>query len=69
VIVKVQLSLYTTAAQRMMLVYNQDRSYQQEVPAPDPVVRLMNGLNKAYFEASMFRGELTLDEQVDDQPW
>lgn len=71
-IVKVQLSLSTTAGARQMLVYNQDRSVQFEGDAPPDIVAKMGDRPKAFFEAALGKvGELVIypDHQHPDQGW
>lgn len=69
-IVKVQLSLFTTAtfdailpenAKRMMLVYSQDKQWRYEGPATPEFVKAMAGRNKAYFWAKKIGPMLDLD--------
>lgn len=80
-IVKVQLSLFTTATfnsilpenqKRMMLVYSQDKEWRYEGPATPEFVKAMNGRDKAYFWATKNGPMLDLDIVTpvnQDQDW
>jgi hypothetical protein len=69
IIVKVQLSLYTTEVERQVVVYNEDQSIFFEMDAPLDVLELMGERPKAFFYATLKDGTLGLDEQAPWQNW
>jgi len=69
VIVKVQLSLASSAEMRRVLVYNLSRSVEWEGDAGADVLRVMGNRVKAYFHATV-RGTLVhLGKEAPEQSW
>lgn len=69
-IVKVQLSLATTASGPQVLIYDKDRKIQREGPADTETLRKMRGRPKAFFLAAMEPdGSLELGIEVPDPGW
>ena len=69
-IVKIQLSEYTTAGTRQILVYNEDQSvYWQDTAGPE-ILKEMRGRPKVYFLAIRDSfGVIHLGDEVKDQDW
>jgi hypothetical protein len=68
-IVKVQLSMFTTEHVQQALVYNEDRSVLFEGPAAKDVLSLMGEKLKAYFHADLKNGVLQINEEAPEQEW
>jgi len=70
-IVKVQISLATTGAERQVLVYDETRQYSTQLPlsACPGLEDVMAGAPRAYFEAEIVDTKLCLDRQLPDQGW
>jgi len=70
VIVKVQLSINTTADERQMMLYTQDRlDVFQEGAATKFVKGIMGSKKKAYFHARTNGKECQIGELAIDQSW
>lgn len=69
IIVKVQLSLYTSEPVRQVVVYNEDRSIEFMMDAPADVLELMGDRPKAFFYATLKDGTMGLDEEAPWQEW
>ena len=53
-----------------MLAYNQDRSVEIQVAETRPLLALLRGRPKAYFEASInAAGELDIHAEAPEQAW
>lgn len=69
-IVKVQVSLMTTAAERQCLIYNRSRSVIGELPLTEEIATVMADRPKAYFEAKLDDdGVVQLGREVPAQRW
>lgn len=68
-IVKVQLSLFTTEKARQVMIYNETRKYQYEGDAPAELVKLMHGEPKRYFYAKVKNGKFELGRRAPEQDW
>ena len=69
-IVKVQLSLFTTAAARQVMIYNRDRSIEFQMDATDGVIEKMDGRPKAFFFAALCKdGSIDLLDEAPFQNW
>lgn len=68
-IVKVQLSEYTTHEVQQVLIYNEDRQVWFEGPATESHLILMFGRKKAYFNATTKNGQIVIDDEVPAQEW
>ena len=69
-IVKIQLSQFTTSDQRQMLVYNEDRSVCAETPATPDKLKLFGTRSKLFVHAEIDRaGILTLGKLAPWQEW
>lgn len=69
-IVKVQLSLYTSASRPQMLVYDEDREWEWEGEAGTDVLNLMDGQPKEYFYAHRDKeGRIVIDGLAPQQDW
>ncbi len=66
-IIKVQISL--SDGGKHVLVYNQDRSVQQQFEATEDVVLILGGRAKAYFEAEVKGDNITIIGPAPDQDW
>ena len=67
-IVKVQIPL--NHDEPIILVYNQKRTFLQELHAPEVVALLKSkGLVKAFFTAALDNAKLHLNRQVKDKDW
>ena len=63
-IVKIQLPLMTTMDHPMALIYNNDRSFQEQIPVTQELKDAMDGDVKAYFRVEIKEGDLHLLERV-----
>lgn len=69
-IVKVQLSRFTTHAKRQVLVYDAGGRFRYEGVAPPEVVCHMRGQDRAFFEAEVdARGRFSLGVEVPEERW
>lgn len=68
-IVKVQLSLSTTAARRQALVYDRSRRHCWQGDAPRGLARLVRGEPKTFWRARLVGAEIVLDERVGNRDW
>jgi hypothetical protein len=69
-IVKLQLPLVTTEPVPLALIYNEDRSYQVQVPVTAEIKRKMKGDVKAFFELHIGPGyEAILGKRVACREW
>lgn len=51
------------------LIYNKDRSFQQEFLADTTILAMVGPTNKGYFEVTFEGTELVIETRVDNQPW
>lgn len=69
-IVKVQISLSTSAPCPQVLVYNKSKTVWYEGDAPKKVMSMMAGRYKAFFKAKREKdGSLTLKKPAKNQDW
>ena len=70
-IIKVQWPLSTTLDVPPILIYNEDRSIKELIPATEEWRKLMKGRVKVYFYATLTEpdGTLTIGEIAPDQSW
>lgn len=68
-IVKIQLSQFTTGESRRMLMYDRSRMVQHEAEATPEIIELLGDRPKAYFHAEVIGGELMIDEEAPKQDW
>jgi hypothetical protein len=68
-IIKVQLSLNTTATRRQAMFYNQDRSYMVQRDATPELLKFMGDRVKAYVVGMFINDELHVSSEVPDQDW
>ena len=69
-IVKVQLSVASSFAERRMLVYNEDQSVRYEAAAPPSILELMAGDLKSFFHAHLDTdGKINLNHRAEWQEW
>jgi len=69
-IVKVQLPLSFSGTRPMCLIYNENRSLQQQFAVDRPIKSIMGKSAKRYFYAEhMPNGELHIGDQAPDQEW
>ena len=68
-IVKVQVSLFSTDGTKRMLIYNEDRSTFFEGDLTQEVRKAMDGQPKAYFEAKLIDTKVNLIKKVAPQDW
>lgn len=68
-IVKVQISQFTSHGNLRVLVYNEDRTIQWEDGADSEVLDFVQGRPKVYAEAHMEGTIIVLDKIVEDQDW
>lgn len=69
-IVKVQLSQYTTEDEQQVLVYNKSKSIFYEETASKKIIGMMAGRFKAFFKARLEKdGTLTLKKPAKWQEW
>lgn len=67
-IIKIQQPPITTGKPQM-LMYNEDRSFMFQSDLSKDIRNLLNGRNKAYFEAEMAGTELNMLDEVEAQGW
>lgn len=68
-IVKIQASVATTAGQRQVLVYNEDRSVQFQCPLQPDVESLLRGRLKMYAYATLDGTILEIGNEAPGQVW
>lgn len=68
-IVKVQLSLATSANVQQVLVYSEDRKISWEGDASREIIRRMKGEPKAFFYAHIKNKVILLDDLAKWQEW
>ena len=70
-IVKVQQSLTTSAAERQMLVYSEDRiTVFGQFPATQEVLDILDGRSKVFFHAEVdATGRVTLRKEAPEREW
>ena len=68
-IVKIQVSIATTAKNQMVLIYNKDRTFLDERVVSKEILKVMKGENKKYFLAEMKDHYLCLIKEVGEQKW
>lgn len=68
-IVKVQVSQFSSDGVTRCLIYNADRSFTYEGGLNQDMVDVMAGRPKAYFEAIMGSGGLEIGDEVTEQDW
>lgn len=69
-IVKIQLSEYTTANTRQILVYNEDRSVYWQDDAGMEIIQTMRGRPRVFFEAIRDSfGVIHIGDEAEDQDW
>lgn len=70
-IVKVQLSVFTTAmpSRQQALIYDSARTTYFSGAAPEWIKTKMGTALKAYFHAEIIAGAIRLNDQAPDQPW
>lgn len=54
-IVKIQISQFSSTGNIMMLIYNKSRSVEYKEVAPEELIKLMKGAPKKIFNASMVK--------------
>jgi len=71
VIVKVQLSLYTTESERQVLIHDETRSvfYMMSLSQFPSVEEKMAGDIRAFFNAIITNGQIKLGDRVQEQDW
>ncbi len=68
-IVKVQMSLFTTASCPQVLIYNEDRTVMWQGDAPKGLKKLMKGEPKKFFYATTKNKNIILGEEAEWQDW
>ena len=68
-IIKVQLSLTTSYEKQQMMAYNQDESVLIQEDASKDMKDIMHGRPKAFFNAEMVDGKLTINGEAPWQDW
>lgn len=69
-IVKVQVSLFTSHTTQRVLTYNEDRSVLLETDINPSIKAKMKGRPKAYFHAhACANKKLSLDAEAESQEW
>lgn len=69
IVVKVQISIESTAPEALMLVYNKNRKVLYQAPATADVLIKMAGRLKAFFHAEIRNGIIILEEEVEWHTW
>jgi hypothetical protein len=69
VIVKIQVSQYTTAGQQQMFIYSKDESVKYQGPITEAVETIMQGRPKIYCEVKTYGDTIELIDVVEDQDW
>lgn len=68
-IVKVQVSMFTSADNQRVLVYNKDKSVMFEGRATKKVISMMSGRFKAFFKARVKDNNVELIKPAKWQDW
>lgn len=68
-ILKLQVSQYTTQATRRILIYNKERTFLVEREITPQELALMGDKPKKYFRARMEGKVLRVLDRVEDQDW
>lgn len=68
-IVKVQVSLFTSDDIPTVLVYNEDRSHRYEGPIIKGLMKKMNGYPKKFFWANVNLSRPDLIDILEEAPW
>lgn len=68
-IVKIQRSLFSSAGDGTMLIYNQDRSVMMQRPLTAQVSALLGNAPKGYFQVKVKGGSLKILGRAPDQNW
>lgn len=71
-IVKIQISQFSSAGFTSILVYDESRDFQYETHVPEevePIIKLMNSNPKAYFNAKIVGTKFQILSQVKKQNW
>lgn len=68
-IVKVQISSYTTANKQQMIIYNKEHTAHFEGDLTEEVKRKMGAKLKAYFYAVVKYGRIIIDDEAPPQFW
>ena len=69
-IVKVQVSLFTTEAARQVLIYNEDRSITYQGDVTPEILDVMDGERKRYFFAVMNDDKtIGLEDPAPEHDW
>lgn len=66
-IVKMQLSQFPY--HENVLVYNEDRSVEYESPATEEIIDMMDGEEKAFFNAKVENQEIVIGDLAPWQDW
>ncbi len=72
VIMKIQASIYSTAAASTVLIYNEDRAYMLQGPLMSNLEEFLNGRLKVFAEvevAPLKTGQINIVKEVDDPGW
>lgn len=68
-IVKVQISLFTTAKTRQVRIYNKSRSVDYQGDCDKAILAVMRGEPKAFFKAKIKGEKIELLDHADWQGW
>jgi hypothetical protein len=68
-IVKVQLSIFTSGERQRVLIYNADRSVIFEDDASKHIIKKMNGSLKKFFHAEVNNTDIVLGSEASWQNW
>lgn len=68
-IVKVQVSLYTTHEARQCLIYDQSQRFRHQGEVSDELMSLMRGRAKAFFYADVHGREFVIGDEAPSQAW
>jgi hypothetical protein len=68
-IVKIQVSITTTADERQMLVYNKDKSIHFQCPVTEDVLLILAGRPKMYCFYSIVSDEIQISGEAPLQDW
>lgn len=69
-IVKVQVPIFSTEDQDLALIYNENRTFQHQIPVDKHIKSKMRGEFKQFFHLEKFEnGKITLGKQAVWQGW
>lgn len=68
-IIKVQISLFTSEGSPQALFYNKRKSVVYQETASLELLAIMNGRTKAFFKAIVVNSKLGIGEEVPDPGW